>query len=398
MKIGIIGDVHASNTFPLGATDLNTQLNTRLLDFIKTFDGIIDEFEKRGVKLVAITGDTYDKKVPLPQETNILSKSFMRAVSKGMRILILTGNHDIQRASNTTSVDIFNSLNLETITSFPEFSVYTTQDESGQDINILFCPYRDKNSYNVSLPDQAISIIKEDVDKLKANLKGRIYAITHFMLNKTVTGQTSETFSLHELILPLSIFDGVDMVIGGHVHAHEILRKSPPAFYVGSMDRLTLGEKDCDKVSVVVDTTDNSYEIISNNVRDMFELDFDYSAKEFKAGINDKIVADVEEYSTNHKLDESIVKVVLKVKENDSHFVDRERVKDYIMAKKVNHLIPIQVSTVSTRTIRNKDITEDVSSKQAIEKFINGLDTETEGMKKRLAKIATEIIESVDGK
>ncbi len=50
MKIGIIGDTHFGAGYNMGKLDPKTQLNTRLLDFSNTFNTVIDEFIKRGVK------------------------------------------------------------------------------------------------------------------------------------------------------------------------------------------------------------------------------------------------------------------------------------------------------------------------------------------------------------
>ena len=383
----------------LGKLDFETQLNTRTLDFKKTFDETIDRFEARGVKLVVLTGDSYDVKSPNPSIVNVFSECLMRAVNKGMRLLLLVGNHDQQRASSTTSVDVFNALDLKEITSFPEFSVFHTKD-GDKDVNIVMMPYRDKNMIAGALfPEQATAMIRQDVQKLIANLKGTILGVTHFMIHKTITGETSEIFSINELVLPLDTFDGLTAVIGGHVHKHEVLRKDPLVMYVGSMEKISFGEKDHTKVSVVFDTADNSVEIIPTPVRELFEINLDYSTgdKEYKAEINDKIITDIDDFEKTHILADAIVKLVVKIKENDAYHISQERLREYILNKKVNHLAQIQVSTVSSRTLRNKEITEDTDSKKAITSFINTL-PETDTMKKKLQKCAETIIEECDGK
>lgn len=400
MKIGFVSDLHLGASQSLGKIDPDTQINTRLLDFVNTFNSVIDEFEARGVKLVVIPGDITDIKNPPALIVNMLSKCLTRTVQKGLRVFLLAGNHDQTKAIGSTSIDFFNSLGLENIRSFTNFEVYTTQDESGQDINIVFMPYRSKSSYSVYLIEQAIEMIRQDVQRLTVNLKGKKIAVCHYMLGKTVTGQTSETFSLDELVLPLNIFDGFDATIGGHIHKAEILQKEPPIMYVGSLDKLNFGEANHTKVSVVYDTITGQYEIIPNKCRELFEMNFDYSVgeKEYKASINDQIIADIEEYAKEHKLEESIVKLVIKVKENDSYHVNSEKIKEYILNKKVANMVPIQISTASARVLRNDNITENTNSKKAIDMFIENLSAETKNMKVKLKKIANEIIEEIDGK
>lgn len=399
MKIGFCGDPHMGGSQGLGRIDFDTQLNSRLLDFSITFNGIIDKFVERGVKVGVLLGDSYDVKNPPPAVVNVFSKCLMRAVNNGMRMLLLVGNHDQQRAISTTSVDIYNSLNMNNIISFPEFSVYTLK-EDGEEVHLVMMPYRDKNMFpGAFLPEQAIEMMRKDIQGLTANLKGKKIAVPHFMIGRTITGETSEIFSINELVLPINIFDGFDATIGGHVHKHEVIQKEPLIMYAGSMDKISFGEKDHTKVSIIFDTKTNEVEIIPSPVRELYEMNFDYSTgdKEYKAQINDKIIADIEEYAKEKSIEDTIVKLVIKLKENDSYHVNQERLREFILSKKVNHLVPIQISTVSTRNLRNKEITEDTDSKTAMGKFIKAL-SETDTMKKKLLKAAEEIIEKVDGK
>jgi hypothetical protein len=63
----------------------------------------------------------------------------------------------------------------------------------------------------------------------------------------------------------------------------------------------------------------------------------------------------------------------------------------------VSYLSPLQVSTITNRKLRNKNITETVDSKKAMSAFIKGL-TEPDNTKKKLLDFANKIIEQVEGK
>jgi len=400
MKIGIIGDTHFGAGFNLGRTDPVTQMNSRLIDFVNTFNGIIDEFVKRGVKLVAITGDIYDARYPTPVQLNVFSKCIQRAVQSNMKVVMVVGNHDQQRTNATTTVDIYNVLDLDKIVAFPNMDVYTI-DDGGKQAHLIMMPYRDRRMVTgANTNNEAIDKIRAEVKKLTAGLKGPKIAIGHFMIDKAITGETSEVFSISELVLPLDIFSGFDAVLMGHVHRHDILSKTPLIMYVGSMEKITFGEKSHAKATVVIDTDDmTKTEIIKTKVRNLFEMDFDYTQveKEYKHQITEQIISDIEKFDIKNSINKSISRLSVKVKENDLYYVNHDRLKEYIINKKVSYLSPIQTSTVNTRKLRSRDITETVDSKTAMASFIKNL-SETENFKKKLLKFANSIIEEVEGK
>lgn len=400
MKIGIIGDTHFGAGFNLGRTDPITQLNSRLLDFSNTFNNIIDEFVKRNVKLVAITGDIYEARHPTPVQLSMFSKCIQRAVSHDMKVIMVVGNHDQQRTIATTTIDIYNVLNLDKIVAFPNMDVYTI-DENDKQTHLIMMPYRDRRMMvGATTNNEAIDKIRTEVKNLTSGLKGSKIAIGHFMIDKAITGETSEVFSISELVLPLDIFSGFDAVMMGHVHKHDVLSKNPLIMYVGSMEKITFGEKNHTKVAVVIDTDDiTKTEIIKTKVRDLFEMDFDYTQndKQYKHQITEQIISDIEKFDLRNNLKNSISKLSVRVKENDLYYVNQERLKEYIMNKKVSYLAPVQTSTISTRQLRSRDITETVDSKTAMTSYIKNL-SETEAFKKKLLKYAIPLIEEVEGK
>jgi len=401
MKIGIIGDTHFGAGFALGKTDPNTQLNSRLLDYSRTFDGIIDQFIERDVKLIAITGDIFETRHPTSSQLNTFSKCISRAISNNMKIVIVVGNHDQQRTISTTTVDIYNSLQLPDIAVFSDIGVYDFKDENGKSINFVLMPYRDRRMVGATTNAEAVKKLQERVQLVSKNLAGSKIAIGHFMLDKAITGQCGETFSMSELVIPSSMFDGFDVVIMGHVHQHAVLRpENPLVMYVGSMEKISFGERAHTKVSVIFDTNNlTKPEIIKTNVRSLFEMDFDYTDgdKFYKHQITDKIILDIERYNMKFNLNGAIVKLSAQVKDNDLYHVNHKRIKEYILSKKVKHLGKIEISAIGTRKLRNKNITETVGGKKAMASFINSL-SEPDNVKKKLLKQATSIIEEIEGK
>ena len=399
MKIGVIGDLHYNASLALGRTDPKTQLNTRLLDYAQTFNNIIDEFEKRNVSLVVLTGDIFDSRTPPSCAITAFSRCVQRASLKGVKFVMVAGNHDQQRTSNSTTLDFYNALDLKNIVAYTDFGVYTIND-AGRPFNIVLLPYRDRQMLGGGLitNNDANENIRARIKKLTEGLKGKTICVAHFMVDRTITGETSEIFSISEIVLSLDLFKDFDATFSGHIHFPQVISKKPFVMYTGSMDRIDLREAKHNKISVVFDTNNpGDVEIIKTKTRDMFEisLDLEQGDKSYAHETTEKILSDITKFNVAHHIADSIVKLTIKVKENDVYFVNQDRIKEYILSKGVNYLMPIQISSMSNRQLRSKDITETVDSKVAMASFIKTLVTETEPFKKKLIKAAEFIIEEV---
>lgn len=393
MKIGIIGDIHLSANNNFGKMDPKTQLNTRLLDLINTFNNIIDTHIENGVEVVCIVGDVYTERNPAPEQVSAFSRCLMRAIDKGIKkILINVGNHDQSRTVSATSLDVFNELKIPQIQVFSNPGFYSVLP----DLHLIFMPYRDRRMLNAETKDEAIKIYKDKVNEISKGLSGKKIFIAHQMIEKQDDSLNGEACGLNELVLPLSAFSSVDFTISGHVHRHSIIRENPPVICSGSMDKVSFGERNHSKVSLIINE-DLSYNVIPTQTRNLIELKLDYSDKLYKKTINEKILHDIQDFDKNTPLKDAIVKVIIKVRENDSYFVSQAKIKGEIMSKNIKHCSSIFVSAVNNRQLRDDGINETVSPKKAIATFINNL-AESSNMKEKLIKLAEKIIKEVGNK
>jgi DNA repair exonuclease SbcCD nuclease subunit len=397
MKIGIIGDTHFGCGYNMGNIDPKTQLNTRLLDFSNTFDSIIDKFAKKDVKTVILTGDIFETRHPTSAQLNAFSKCIHRAINFGMEIVINVGNHDQQRNISTTTVDVFDALNLPFLKIYQNIDVHKIDD-----INIILMPYRDRRMIGAKSNSEAIEMIKNELSEIIKGLTGSKVVIGHFMLEKSPEGFDPDMFSLNELILPLDTFQNCDIVIMGHIHKYEMISaNNPMIIYSGSMDKVSFGEKEHKKISIILDSENlQDIDIVKTSVRNLFEIDLDYADEKnlLKEKINDKIIEDIDSFDKKHKIKNSIVKVIARVKENDLYYVKQPLIKDYILSKGVKYCTGIQVTSINTRQLRNSSINETLSGKKAFTSYLNGIKCESDAMKKKLLKCAEEIIEEVEVK
>jgi DNA repair exonuclease SbcCD nuclease subunit len=394
MKVAVIGDVHMGASYNLGKIDPITQHNTRLLDFSNTFNNIIDIFISKGVEVVVLTGDLYETRHPTSAQLNAFSRCIRRATEKGLDVRIVVGNHDQQRTIDTTTVDIYNELKLDKIKVYPEMSAFKIGD-----VNIVAMPYRDRRMTGADTNSGAIQILREQLNDLTEGMTGFKLLVGHLMLEKTAGEDNPDGFSINELILPHDMFGGFDVVVMGHVHRHSIVNKSDPTIiYSGSMERVSMGEKDHKKVTLIIDTVAKSVEVVPTKVRNLYELSFDYDGdKLYKHGINNVILGDIDKFCATTDLKDSVVKIVIKLNEHDHYFLNQQKIREHLLSKGIDCFYSLQTSTIISRQLRNKEITEDVSGLKAMESFISGL-IEPESVKNRLHKYAREIILEVEGK
>lgn len=400
MKILVCGDVHIGGSYALGKTDPNTQLNSRLLDFSDTFNTIIDNAVKENAKVVVLTGDVFEHRVPTSSQINTFSKCIIRAVKSGLKVIIVVGNHDQQRNVDTSTIDFLNHLEIPNVCVYQDLGVKTLQDEYGKDYHIILMPYRDRRMLNTATNSEAIEIIKTQLSDLIKGLTGTKIVVGHFMLEKTIEDDNPDSFSINELVIPFNTFDEVDIALMGHIHKHEIMNKEKPVIiYTGSMDKVSFSEKEHQKVSIILDTNDiEKYQVVKTKTRNMYELNFDYSSNDklYKEKINDKIIEDINAFDTKKSIADAIVKLIVKLKEADLYHVNHNKIKEHLLSKKTNNILPLQITSTSFRQLRNSNITEDTDEKKAMKTFIDSL-SEPDGIKKRLQKYADQIIEDQKG-
>lgn len=398
MKIGIIGDTHFGAAYNLGKTDPTTQLNSRLIDFSDTFNHIVDVFHKKGVEKIILTGDIFETRSPTPAQVNAFSHCLNRIVQMGKEVIIVVGNHDQQRHIDTTTVDVFGILNLPGVHVYQNISAHSIDIGEKTPLSLILIPYKDRRMLNTNTNSEAINIISEQIKAMVKSSSGKKMLVGHLMIENTLSSDNPDGFSINELIMPVDTFRDIDVTIMGHVHRHNVISQDPYIVYSGSMEKVSFGEKNHRKVSLIVDTTDMSVDIIDTPTRALVDISLDYSdQKSFKSSINDKIIKDIDSFITSEPIEDAIIRFYAKVSEDDLYYINNKRIREHLFSKNIHNLASIQTQAITTRQLRNSNINETVDTSKAMIDFINGL-READTYKKKLIKSAVEIMEEVVSK
>ncbi len=282
MKIVIIGDIHLGASFAYGRPDIETGVSSRLLDYEKTLSYIISYIIANKIELCIMLGDIFETRNPSPQQVVIFYRQLKRLSDSGVTSYVLMGNHDyVKTRKITSSLDPLKEIHLPNVSIFTDIALAKFSDTAGEKINVLLMPYRNRQSYDKSLNDEAIKELTQELLNAKeaADSSAPTLLCGHMMMEGTIPSDAGE-YGLNELVLPFDIFNGIDVVINGHIHRASILKENPVFIYSGSMECKDFSEKEHEKCFLIYDTNKtgiDSIEFKFLETRKFIDFEIDYS-------------------------------------------------------------------------------------------------------------------------
>ncbi len=268
IKILHVSDIHIGMT-NYGRTDKTTGINTRILDFLKSLDVVVDTAIKEKVDLFLFTGDAFKTRDPSPTEQREFAKRIKKVAKAGIPVFLLVGNHDLPNAlGKANSLEIYKTLEVENVyvSSSPE--LLTIDLPGNKKIQIGTLPWmtearmvpdkedkKDKSTENVHrqirkyLTDQ-VKLLEKKVDE-----KIPVIFAAHTTIAGAEFGGSRKVFIWSTVNLPLNVFtEGPWQYTAlGHLHKHQVLDEKHPVVYAGSVDRVDFGEEKEDKGFLIVE-------------------------------------------------------------------------------------------------------------------------------------------------
>lgn len=315
LKICTFGDIHLGS---YQGKILEGGINSRFIDFVKTFNETID-YTVKNCNICLITGDIFKNKDPQPIELEEFAKGLKKLSVAGIETVITLGNHDLFLSEKLKySFSVLNILELSNV-------YISTKPEiiNLKDIQIQSMPYPVRNL--LGLKDM------EEVQKYCINKINEIYETRdknkpimfsgHFTIQDAVTG--SEQMSVNrfaEPVVPKSVFLDKEYlyVALGHLHRHQIICEKPPIVYSGSNNRIDFNEAEEPKgfILINIDKKKLKWEFIEVDARKFLDLSYD-----IKDDINVQEFIENDLLKKKKQLKNAIVKVsILMPKKNKLTF------------------------------------------------------------------------------
>ena len=95
MKIIHFSDLHIGYARYSKGIDLETGLDNRIVDFLNTFDELVDYALQENVDLVIFAGDAYKDRNPSQTHQKEFAKRLLKLTKENIPIALVVGNHDM---------------------------------------------------------------------------------------------------------------------------------------------------------------------------------------------------------------------------------------------------------------------------------------------------------------
>ena len=365
--------------------DPKTRTSSRLQDFLRSLDELVDYSIDNEADLVLICGDIYKSRNPTQTHQREFVKRVSKLANQGIKVFLLAGNHDSPNVPGpATTLDIFPTLDIENVQIANELNTQIVQTRNGS-IQIISLPWIRKGDfmslekYNQLSNEKLNSAIEEklieDLDKEIANLDSSMPSIlaSHVSVDLAKTSSEKSMTLGKDYLLPTKFLANpkLDYIALGHIHKHQTLNDDPPVVYSGSLERIDFGEEKDSKGFCVIDISTsldkknklNSYEFVEVNARRFKTIHI--KVDENDESPNEKIVAEIEK----HDINETIVQVIIEVSASRYSEISDRKIRESL--SEANFVAAVRKNVITESKNRlGKELHESIPAIEALETYL----------------------------
>ena len=409
MKIIHFSDLHIGYTRYSKGIDLETGLDNRIVDFLNTFDELVNYALQENVDLVIFAGDAYKDRNPSQTQQKEFAKRLLKLTKANIPVALIVGNHDMPgNKGRATALDIFPTMNLDNITVIDKLQLYELNTKTGNPIQILGMPWIRKGSLISRLSNIKKDITIEDLNKqiiqtLDNSLEKELSKVNKsipciFSGHLTVMEAKTSTETLMSIgadyMFPAQFFarPEFEYVALGHVHKDQVLIESPPVIYSGSLERVDFGEKDDVKGFYVIEIDPKksqgnrliSYKKVPVSARNFREYIINIPKEtEFPVNI-------IEEELNSNEIKDSIARITIESTREHYDSINDPKIKSILANAK--YLVSTELKLISEQKINDIQITENLGVIDSFEKYLENFKEINDHKRKRLLDFGKEII------
>jgi len=247
--------------------DPKTGLSSRLGDFLRTYDELIDYAIDTGVDLVLFCGDAYKSRDPSQTHQREFARRIARLSDAGIPTFLLVGNHDTpQVIAQATALEIFPTLNVADVYIGERLQTYIVETRDGP-LQVVALPWIKRSDFLASDATRGMThreineAIEQGISKaIQVEVEGLDSAIPailagHVTISQSTLASEQSMMLGHDHVLVNSsvALPQLDYVALGHIHRHQVLSQNPYVVYAGSPERVDFGEEKDDKGFCVIE-------------------------------------------------------------------------------------------------------------------------------------------------
>lgn len=410
MKVLHTADIHIGyETY--GRPDPKTGLNTRLLDFKRSFDFMVQCAIDENVDAFLFCGDAYRTHDPTPTHQKVFAECLRPLASAGIPMVMITGNHD-QPVSfgKASSIDIFRHLVGDVyVFDAPELKEIPTKSGLLQ-IAALPWPIRSKilateEHRNKSGADLRAFIEEKYVDWVKYLAENKLNPALPAILAAHLTVQGADmsgserssliqhepTFMVGQLANP-----AFDYVALGHIHRHQDRNAGyrPPVVYSSSIERINFKEAGDEKGFVIVDIhphptearRETTYRFVPTPARRFIAIHI--QAKDASDPMG-KILDTI----ARHDLTDAIVRVRYEIDEQQVKAIDQQAIRAALAD--ADFIAAIERTVDVKQVQRSSTVTREMSLQAAMEAYVERREN-LKPLKEELVSAALHLEEALE--
>jgi exonuclease SbcD len=388
MRVIICGDAHIGAVYGLGETKNGS--NTRIDDYEKTLNYIVDYAIQNNVDAFIQTGDVFDSRTPTPEHMNILNKVLRKLSMANITSIVIMGNHDYRRTGEvyTSAIESLAAKDYSNIRLVLSPEIIELHGKDEEKLKVLLLPYRDRRMYGGKTTEEdSLAYQNEALDLLKeCNPQFPVIAIGH---NFYFDGSYNDYGGTEILVKP-EIFNQCDMIAMGHYHQFRIFRrKDPIAFYTGSMEKINFGDENIDKYFLDYNTKNKQTKIIKTPVRQLQDLVLDLSDFGY-----DNFYIELENQLSNFSLKDKIVRVRLLVKESLVSILSKNDIEKMLYSKDSFYVSKVIIEPILQRLVKDIEV---LQHKDELSLFKAFLETQIDMDSEESKEILLEVKRIIEG-
>ena len=391
MKLLHCADIHLGYETH-GRLDPATGLNSRLLDFRRSFDVMVARAIDEGIDAFVFAGDAYRTADPTPTQQKLFAEALRPLAEAGIPVLMVVGNHDHPVSfGKASSVDIFGVLG-DGVKVYRTPTRDTVETRSGP-LRVIAMPWPirslilSKDEHRGKSPHEIRAFIEEryaDFIRSAAEEARRDFAdvpvvmVGHFSVQGAeLSGSERASLIAHEPKWSVGQLaqPGIDYVALGHIHRYQDRNREayergdgPPVVYSSSIERISFKEHDADKGFVLVDIEPQDgggkatrYTFVATPARRFVPIEADLTeAPDPTAALLAEIA--------RHDVADAVARVRYRVGEEQATAVDVGAVRDALAAADTVAAIERVVDPGERR--RRTTVRRDTSLKDAVERYV----------------------------
>lgn len=365
--------------------DPKTGLSTRLLDFFKTFDFIVDLAIKENVDAVVFAGDAYKTRDPNPTQQRGFGERIKRLAKSGIPVILVIGNHDTPNADGkANTLDIYSALEIDNVwvSRKPEYLQIPTR---GGILQIITLPWLHKNDYKT---------IEEKIKKIYEKIKSNSPAIflSHLEVEGASYGSEKGLAIANDVTVPLKLLQDSRLfyVALGHIHKHQVLSTKPLVVYSGSPQRIDFGEEKEEKGVCLVDIPKSgitSFKFIPTNARVFLTITI--VLKNEDEDPTKTILSEI----NNYDLTDKIVRVVINIPASLDSEIKMDKIKKALLSANFIAGISRNVERIERQRFNGDTEVESLTPIDALKKYFDFKKYSTQ-KQKELEEYAAQLLDN----